>query len=125
MRRLVFPIIVVVGFAGVSFAPAQVDSSPVPSAGFVNTLMPQPSHLSMQDCRLAVTLPFTAVADGFRDPRLDAAIARCLDRIKAQVAISIPAPLQPTLRPQHWSSPLTAPARPYSRPMKTSPTPWK
>jgi hexosaminidase len=97
MRRFAFPIILIfAGFSALCFVPAQADSSPDSSpatgAGFVNTLMPQPSQLSPQEGRLAVTLSFAAVADHFHDARLDAAIQRSVDRIKAQVAISIPAP---------------------------------
>jgi len=95
MRRLVFPILLV-SFSALCFVPARADSSPdlstVPAAAFVNTLMPQPSQLSIQEGRLAVTPSFAAVADRFRDARLDAAIARSVDRIKAHAAISIPAP---------------------------------
>src|ERR1700722_9687324 len=92
MRRLVFPIIIILaGFSGVGFVLAQADPSPVPAAGFVNTLMPQPAQLSRHEGCLAVTPSFAAIADHFRDARLDAAIGRSLDRIKAQTAISIPA----------------------------------
>jgi hexosaminidase len=90
MRRLVFAIILA-SFSAFCFVPAQADSSPGPAAGFVNTLMPQPSQLSPREGRLAVTPSFTAVADRFRDARLDAAIVRSLDRIKAGIAISTPA----------------------------------
>ena len=58
-------------------------------AGFVNTLMPQPSYLSSQEGRLLITPSFTAVADRFHDERLDAAIVRSLDRIKTQTALLI------------------------------------
>jgi hexosaminidase len=91
MRRLVF-LILLASFSAFCFVPAQADSSPDTAAGFVNTLMPQPSQLSTQEGRLAVTQSFAAIADRFRDARLDAAIGRSLDRIKAQIAIPIPAP---------------------------------
>jgi hexosaminidase len=90
MRRLVFPIILV-SVSALCCVPAQADSSPGPAAGFVNTLMPQPSQLSTQEGRVAVTPSFAAITDHFRDARLDAAIGRSLDRIKAQAAITIPA----------------------------------
>jgi hexosaminidase len=90
MRRLVFPIILVLAsFSALCIAPAQADSAP--AAGFVNTLMPQPSQLSAQEGRLAVTPTFTAIADHFRDARLDATIARSIDRIRAQTVVTIPA----------------------------------
>ncbi len=59
------------------------------AAGFVNTLMPQPAQLSAQEGRLAITPSFAAIADHFRDARLDAVIARSLDRIKTQTALLI------------------------------------
>jgi hexosaminidase len=60
------------------------------ASGFVNTLMPQPSQLSAQEGRLTLTTSFAAAADHYRDARLDAAIARTLDRLKTQIGISIP-----------------------------------
>jgi hexosaminidase len=63
------------------------------ASGFVNTLMPQPSQLSAQQGRLTLTPSFAATADHYRDARLDAAIARSLDRLKTQTGISIPASL--------------------------------
>src|SRR3984885_15837527 len=59
------------------------------ASGFVNTLMPQPSQLSAQEGRLTLTPSFAAAADHYRDARLDAAIARTLDRLKTQTGISI------------------------------------
>src|ERR1019366_371786 len=76
-----------------SAAPSQATSSQSSAPGFVNTLMPQPSQLSTQEGRLAVTPSFTAITDRFRDARLDAVIARSLDRIKTQTAILIPTSL--------------------------------
>ena len=52
--------------------------------------MPQPSQLSAQEGRLTLTTSFAAAADHYRDARLDAAIARTLDRLKTQIGISIP-----------------------------------
>jgi|HubBroStandDraft_6_1064221.scaffolds.fasta_scaffold02495_4 hexosaminidase len=104
MRRLAFPFaFILASFSALCFVPAQAglspDSTSGTDAGFVNTLMPQPAQLSTQlstqpsaqQGRLAVTPSFAATADKFRDARLDAAIGRSLDRIKAQIAISIPA----------------------------------
>jgi hexosaminidase len=90
LRQLIFAIILssISAFCLVS---AQANSSPAPAAGFVNTLMPQPSQLSPQEGRLAVTSSFTATADRFRDARLDAAVVRSLDRIRSGIAISTPA----------------------------------
>ena len=67
---------------------AMSDATPAP-AEFVNTLIPQPSQLSAQDGRLIITSSFTAAADQFRDPRLDAAVTRVLDRIRMHTAIAI------------------------------------
>jgi hexosaminidase len=92
MRGLVFPIIILASLSALCFVPAQADSSPTPAAAFLNTLMPQPSQLSPQQGRLAVTPSFAAIADHFRNQRLDAAIGRSLDRIKAQTVVPIPAP---------------------------------
>jgi hexosaminidase len=59
--------------------------------GFVNTLMPQPSHLSAQEGRLVITASFSATTDHYRDDRVDAAIARSLSHIRIQTGISLPA----------------------------------
>src|SRR5580692_1557948 len=71
--------------------PAQ---SPTPGSlntAFVNTLMPQPSHLSTQEGRLTLSPSFAIITDHYRDARLDAAIARSLERIETQTGISISA----------------------------------
>lgn len=62
-----------------------------PPPGFVNTLMPQPAQLSTLEGRLTLTPSFAAMADRYRDARLDAAIARCLSRLGVQTGISFPA----------------------------------
>ena len=64
--------------------------SPSSTAGFVNTLMPQPSQISIQEGRLVITPSFKTATDHFRDARLDAAIARSLGRIKNRSGIPIP-----------------------------------
>jgi hexosaminidase len=95
MRRLLFAIIrasFLSGSLAFCLAPAQANSPSSPATAFLNTLMPQPSQLSVQEGRLTITSFFGATADHFRDARLDAAIERSLDRIRAQVAIPIPAP---------------------------------
>jgi hexosaminidase len=68
-------------------APGQ-STPPSPPPQFVNILMPQPAHLSAQEGRLAFTPSFAAIADRYRDARLDAAIARCLDRLRIRTGIS-------------------------------------
>jgi hexosaminidase len=73
-------------------APSQaVSASSAPE--FVNNLMPQTSQLSAQEGRLGITSSFTAAANHFRDARLNAAIARSLDRIKFKTALLIPTAL--------------------------------
>ena len=72
--------------AALSAAPSQATSSQTSASAFVNTLMPQPAQLSTHEGRLVVTPSFTAIADHFRDARLDAAIERKLERIKNQTA---------------------------------------
>src|ERR1700733_6809508 len=67
----------------------QAAPSPSAAAGFVNTLMPQPSQLSAQEGRLAITSSFGIVTDHFRDVRLDAALTRTVDRIKTRTGILI------------------------------------
>jgi hexosaminidase len=96
MRRLVFAIILIIASVSAScFLSAQADSSAGTATGFVNTLIPQPSQLSSHEGRLAVTPSFAAIADHFRNERLDAAIRRSLDRIQAQSALSIPVSASP------------------------------
>ncbi|MFZ3277540.1 MAG: family 20 glycosylhydrolase [Candidatus Sulfotelmatobacter sp.] len=60
------------------------------NSGFVNTLMPQPSHLSTQEGRLTLSPSFAIVTAHYRDARLDAAIGRSLHRIETKTGISIP-----------------------------------
>ena len=69
---------------------AQAVGSPSSTAGFVNTLMPQPSQIAAPEGRLAITASFVTATDHFRDARLDAAIARSLGRIKNRTGVSIP-----------------------------------
>jgi hexosaminidase len=88
MTRLLAIAVILVTLAAVSLADAQVPSSS--SAAFVNTLMPQPSQLSAQDGRLAITPSFKTVTDRFKDARLDAAISRSLSRIKIRSGVAIP-----------------------------------
>jgi hexosaminidase len=89
IRRLARAIILAT-LTVLSAASSQATPSQNSTPGFVNTLMPQPSQLSRQAGRLAITPSFAAVADHFRDARLDAVITRSLDRIKTQTAISFP-----------------------------------
>ena len=56
---------------------------------FVNTLMPQPAHLTVQSGQLNVTPQFVAVEDHFRDDRLDRAVSRALVRLENQTGAQI------------------------------------
>jgi hexosaminidase len=78
--------VILVNLVVFSLADAQVPSS----LPFINTLMPQPSQLSAQDGRLAITPSFKTVTDHFKDARLDAAITRSLSRIKIRSGVAIP-----------------------------------
>jgi hexosaminidase len=51
--------------------------------------MPQPSQLSTQEGRLAITPSFSTVTDHFRGARLDAALARSLDRIRTRTGVAL------------------------------------
>ncbi len=80
---------ILASLAGSAGAPNQAMPEQNPP-GFVNTLMPQPSHLSTQKGRLILSPSLTVVTDHYTDARLDAAIARSLERIETQTGISIP-----------------------------------
>src|SRR5580658_897495 len=71
-------------------APSQTLPAQSPAPEFVNTLMPQPAHLSTQEGRFTLSPSLAVITDHYRDARLDAAIARCLDRIETQTGIAIP-----------------------------------
>ena len=91
MRRLAMAIILA-GATASSVAPSQASSPQNPTqdsaSGFINTLMPQPSQLSPEAGRFAITSSFAITADHFHDSRLDGAIARSLERIKNQTSDS-------------------------------------
>ncbi len=72
-----------------SGALSQSTPPPGPAPQFVNTLMPQPARLSTQGGQLALTSSFAAITDHYRDARLDAAMARTLDRLRIQTGIAI------------------------------------
>ncbi|MGC2398514.1 MAG: family 20 glycosylhydrolase [Acidobacteriaceae bacterium] len=73
-----------------SGTPGQATPLPNRSPKFVDTLMPQPAHLSTLEGELTLTPSFSAVTDHYRDSRLEAAIARTLDRLRIQTGIQIP-----------------------------------
>ncbi|MFZ0276379.1 MAG: family 20 glycosylhydrolase [Candidatus Sulfotelmatobacter sp.] len=78
---------ILASLAGSAGASNQAPAQNLP--GFVNTLMPQPSHLSTQDGRLILSSSLAVITDHYRDARLDAAIARSLERIEIKIGISI------------------------------------
>ena len=86
MSRQALLVIILAVLSAWSVALSDETSTP---AEFVNTLMPQPSQLAAQAGRLIITSSFTATADHFRDPRLDAAVTRVLDRLRVHTAIAI------------------------------------
>jgi hexosaminidase len=89
IRQLVIAMIFA-NLATVSVASSQAAPAQSSAAGFTNTLMPQPSELSTQEGRLAITASFSAATEHFRDARLDAAIARSLVRIENRSGIFLP-----------------------------------
>jgi len=82
--------VILASLAASAGAPNQAMPTQGPVPGFVNTLMPQPSHLSTQEGRLTLSPSFAVITDHYRDARLDAALARSLERIETQTGISIP-----------------------------------
>jgi hexosaminidase len=70
-------------------APGQATALPSQSPKFVNTLMPQPAHLSTQEGELTLTPSYSVVTDHYRDARLDAAVARTLDWLRMRTGIQI------------------------------------
>ncbi len=89
MIRQLAILVIFANIAACSIIFAQTTSSPSSVPGFVNTLMPQASQLSTQEGRLAITPSFSTVTDHFRDARLDAALARSLDRIKTRTGVAL------------------------------------
>jgi hexosaminidase len=82
---MIFANLAIMSVASSQEAPAQSSS-----AGFVNTLMPQPAQLSAAEGRLVITTSFGAVTDHFRDARLDAAVTRSLVRIENRSGVFLP-----------------------------------
>ncbi len=89
LRPLAIPVFFVF-LAAISISSAQASSSEHSTAGFVNTLMPEPSQLATQEGRLVITQAFSAATNHFRDTRLDGAIARSLGRIENRIGVPIP-----------------------------------
>jgi hexosaminidase len=82
--------VILSSLVALSGTPNQAMPPQNPASRFVNTLMPQPAHLSTQEGQFALTPSFAAITDRYRDVRLAAAMARTLDRLRTQTGISIP-----------------------------------
>src|ERR1700693_3400819 len=89
IRQLVIAMIFA-NLATISVASSQAAPAQSSAVRFADTLMPQPSQLSTQEGRLAITASFSTVTDQFRDARLDAAIARSLVRIENRSGVFLP-----------------------------------
>ena len=92
MLRQFASVVVVAMLAAFSISSVHATSLPGSNPGFINTLMPQPSQLSAQEGRLAITPGFSATADHLKDARLNTAISRSLGRIENRTGI----PIQPS-----------------------------
>ena len=75
--------------AGALFAGTLMSASAQDSHAFVNTLMPEPAHLAVENGDLPLTPSFTTATDSFRDARLDNAIARMLKQLENHAGIQI------------------------------------
>jgi hexosaminidase len=60
-----------------------------PPQAFVNTLMPQPAHLTVGSGWLPIRPGFAAATDKFQDQRLHAAIVRAMRRLTRQTGVVI------------------------------------
>jgi hexosaminidase len=56
---------------------------------FVNTLMPEPAHLTVDAGSLSIRQGFAAATDKFHDPRLDNEIVRAMQRLSQQTGVVI------------------------------------
>ena len=76
--------------AALSGTANQAGQRPNQPPGFVNTLMPQPANLSAKEGRFTLTPSFAVIPEGYHDARLEAAIARTIERLAVKTGISIP-----------------------------------
>ncbi|MFZ0199630.1 MAG: family 20 glycosylhydrolase [Candidatus Sulfotelmatobacter sp.] len=88
MHRMVA--VIVTSLVALSATLSRATPPQSPASRFVNTLMPQPAQLSTQEGQLTLTSSFTAITDHYRDARLEAAIARTLDRLRTRTGLAIP-----------------------------------
>jgi hexosaminidase len=85
LRRFSLALFASTFFAGATTLTAMAQSFPE----FVNTLLPEPAHLSVQTGALPLTTAFTASTDSFHDDRLDNAIARILVQLENHTGLQI------------------------------------
>lgn len=74
---------------GIFFASTLVSATAQTTHAFVNTLMPEPAHLSVQPGSLPLTTSFTVATDSYHDARLDNAIARTLLQLENHTGLQI------------------------------------
>ena len=75
--------------AGSFLASAFVSAIAQTTNNFVNTLMPEPAHLTTGTGSLPLTTSFTAATDSFHDQRLDDAISRMLAQFENHTGLQI------------------------------------
>ncbi|HEV2463292.1 MAG TPA: family 20 glycosylhydrolase, partial [Acidobacteriaceae bacterium] len=75
--------------AGTFFVGTLTSASAQASNAFVNTLMPEPAHLAVENGDLPLTPSFTAATDSFHDARLDDAIGRMLKQLESHTGLQI------------------------------------
>jgi hexosaminidase len=85
LRRITLALFAGILCAGISTVSAMAQNS----TDFVNTLMPEPAHLSVQAGTLPLTTSFTAATDSFHDDRLDDAIGRMLVQLENHTGLQI------------------------------------
>lgn len=83
---LILAVMQITGSQISAFAGTAQGSAPS-TGGFVNTLMPQPAHLSQSTGTLAWTSAVTVGVPHFHDQRLDDALARTLEQIERKTGV--------------------------------------
>jgi hexosaminidase len=89
LRRITLALSAGVFFAGCFTGIGTSSAMAQDSHAFVNTLMPEPAHLSVQSGDLPLTTSFTATTDSFHDARLDNAIDRMLLELEDHTGLQI------------------------------------
>ncbi|MFP5226838.1 MAG: beta-N-acetylhexosaminidase, partial [Acidobacteriota bacterium] len=73
--------------AAIATGAAMAQPGGAPQRVFVNTLMPQPSQLTMGQGLLPITAGFSVGFDKTHDERLESAVDRAMDRLKFQTGV--------------------------------------